>query len=542
MRPFVLFTFIVLLSCACSSEQMQGLLSDGDCENTESSDSDLNSGDIDPVDGDTEFEIDDKADGDAEKVEAGDEADTDCDKQIDGDKENSEGENVSDADTETDGDSDAENEEVEPDAEAETEPEIEPEPLCNAESNPTDFWTAEAEPKFSVNSWTIEGEIEAECQTDGYLVAGAAGMQVTVTLNPLGIDNPLLGRLTINDAASASGRRAGTRYFDESDQFPMNGTQTTLILPYSGEYLITVSGKDYRYYGEYELSAACTANCGTRFTRFPIVLMHGMGGFDSALFNLLTYFNGVEEDLDNMGYDVDATVVPSFQSSEVRAAMVEEQLMEILTNIGARKLNLVAHSQGGLDARQFISSMHHGDDVAVLAMVATPNKGSVVGDIIIGNVPGIGQDILAGLVDFMFNLFGASSENDLKAALYFISTDYMNNIFNPANPDDPRVRYWSWAGVSCGMFDSSCRASHADERVSTFLALSYSLILNGDPAEGHGPNDGMVEQNSATYGEFQGIINADHADEIGQVATYSDDFHHLTLYRNIAKKLSDENY
>jgi len=525
---------------------MQGLLNDGDSETAESNDSDLSAGDIDAPDGDTDIDIEDKENGNSETGDTEDEspAEGDSENISDGDTETSENEDTPDGDDEIEIENtiDGDIEDETGEEEIETEPEAEPEPLCTSESNPVDLWTEIAQPVFDINGWKMEGEISAECQTDGYLIAGAAGMQVTVRLDPVGIENPLVGRLTLNDAATASKRRDGTRYFDESDQFPLNGTQTTFTLPYSGEYLVTVSGKDYKYYGQYVINAACTANCGTRFTRFPIVLLHGMGGFDSALFNLLTYFNGVEEDLDNMGYDVDATVVPSFQSSEVRADLVEEQLMEILTNTGARKLNLIAHSQGGLDSRLFISSMGHGGDVAVLAMVATPNGGSVVGDIIIGDVPGIGQDILAGLVDFMFNLFGASDENDLKAALYFISTDYMANVFNPSNPDDPRVRYWSWAGVTCGMFDWDCRDAHADERVSTFLALSYSLILDGDPAEGHGPNDGMVELNSATYGEFQGIVNADHADEIGQVTTFADDFNHLDLYRSIAAKLADENY
>ena len=52
-------------------------------------------------------------------------------------------------------------------------------------------------------------------------------------------------------------------------------------------------------------------------TKYPVVLCHGMAGFDS-LFGVLDYFYGVESSLTSSGAKVYITHVPQFSSSEAR--------------------------------------------------------------------------------------------------------------------------------------------------------------------------------------------------------------------------------
>jgi pimeloyl-ACP methyl ester carboxylesterase len=47
---------------------------------------------------------------------------------------------------------------------------------------------------------------------------------------------------------------------------------------------------------------------------------------------------------------------------------------------GAEKVNIVAHSKGGLDARVYLATNPSNNDIANLIMIGTPNKGSPIAD------------------------------------------------------------------------------------------------------------------------------------------------------------------
>jgi triacylglycerol lipase len=86
---------------------------------------------------------------------------------------------------------------------------------------------------------------------------------------------------------------------------------------------------------------------------YPVVLLHGMAGFGKLTVGnvTLSYFQGVVDDLARHGETAWVTVVPPFAGSETRAQALAPQIDEILRRTGKAKVNLVAHSQGGLDAR-----------------------------------------------------------------------------------------------------------------------------------------------------------------------------------------------
>ena len=48
---------------------------------------------------------------------------------------------------------------------------------------------------------------------------------------------------------------------------------------------------------------------------------------------------------------------------------------------GAEKINIVAHSKGGLDARVYLANNLSSSDVANLIMIGTPNKGSIMANL-----------------------------------------------------------------------------------------------------------------------------------------------------------------
>ena len=87
------------------------------------------------------------------------------------------------------------------------------------------------------------------------------------------------------------------------------------------------------------------AQTGTTQTRYPIVLVHGLFGFDSALG--VDYFYGIPDALRQGGAKVYVAQVSAANSTEVRGEQLLAQVNTILAITGAAKVNLVGHSHGG---------------------------------------------------------------------------------------------------------------------------------------------------------------------------------------------------
>jgi triacylglycerol lipase len=305
-------------------------------------------------------------------------------------------------------------------------------------------------------------------------------------------------------------------------------------VPAGGEYLLLVHDLELRAIGPYALAATCLSGCDRQATRFPLLLVHGFGGWDTILGGL-EYFYGVEDELAGRGYDVHVTVADAVNDTPTRARQLAAQVDAILAATGARKVNLVAHSQGGLDGRYLIGTLGYGDRVGALVMVSTPNRGTMVADALVGELP-VSATLLAALFDAWGAILGGS-EADTRAAFEQITTARITGEFNPAHPDDPRVVYWSFAGRSCGLLDFACQADNEGESVDPLLVVSYEFLQGEEP--GHGPNDGLVPVSSAEWGRFLGTLPADHWDEIGQLADSGPggSFDHLAFYADVAGRL-----
>jgi triacylglycerol lipase len=74
-------------------------------------------------------------------------------------------------------------------------------------------------------------------------------------------------------------------------------------------------------------------------TRYPIVLVHGLFGFDSALG--VDYFYGIPEALRRDGAKVYVAQVSAANSTEVRGEQLLAQVKNILALTGASKVNLI---------------------------------------------------------------------------------------------------------------------------------------------------------------------------------------------------------
>ena len=272
----------------------------------------------------------------------------------------------------------------------------------------------------------------------------------------------------------------------------------------SGEVWWVLERDDARVATRAQVEVTCLERCGQQATRYPIVLLHGYAGVDSY-FGVLDYFFDVVPTLEDAGFVAATPVVDAIADSSDRAQQLAPQIDEVLRTQGARKVNIIAHSQGGLDARYLISRLGYADRVASLTTVATPHGGIPIA---------------------LFDFFSVHDFGDEATAR-----------FNTETPDAEGVRYWSWAFRSCRALQFSCIGSSDGEVVDAFLIASHTLLSR------FGDNDGIVPTDRMAWGELLGTRFADHFDQVGQIADASlpfDPFDHRAFYLENATRLARE--
>jgi triacylglycerol lipase len=303
-------------------------------------------------------------------------------------------------------------------------------------------------------------------------------------------------------------------------------------------------------------------------TKSPIVLHHG---FNASTTNGWSFYK-VKEALEADGNFVVLTEVEPFNGTAVRAKNLGTQIdaallafctkrqpAAITTCQKSTKVNLVAHSMGGLDARFAISQLGYAPKVASLTTISTPHRGSGVADVGLKLVPGKESqaaavlNALAGAWGTTFTADELAKNSNLRAA--FESLAERNSVaFEASTPNAAGVVYQSYAGVSRAVggprlsggqdtVRAACDGKVFGEiRRADFMAPSLTI---GSAFVGHlsdEPQDGMVTVQSAKWGDFKGCIPADHLDEVGQTKHDAADrftaFDHRAFYRHIVTDLA----
>ena len=281
--------------------------------------------------------------------------------------------------------------------------------------------------------------------------------------------------------------------------------------------------------------------------------MHGMAGFDQLEGPVgLEYFNGVVDDLAAHGEPlVFVTVAPPYDTSEDRAQAVASQIQTILAQTGKARVNLVGHSQGGMDARVMASpaGLAMGGVVASVTTIATPHHGSRVADAALGLLQGVPPSVLDQVTSAFLQLlqktaYDVQSDPHLRAQMTELSEQYMETTFNPTYVDDPRVAYSSYGGrtnFEDGQPDCAS-AVYADDPTKLDAAQpelgATAQFLQGTTMT---TNDGLVTIASARWGSFLQCVPADHLAEVGQIGQSAPDpmsgFDHLAFFRDVVARI-----
>ncbi|MES2945888.1 MAG: triacylglycerol lipase [Pseudomonadota bacterium] len=272
-------------------------------------------------------------------------------------------------------------------------------------------------------------------------------------------------------------------------------------------------------------------------TRYPIVLVHGLFGFDSFLG--VDYFYGIPSALSQDGARVFVAQVSAANSTEVRGEQLLAQVKNIMAITGASKVNLIGHSHGGPTIR-YVAGVAP-QLVASVTSIGGVNKGSKVADILRGTVPAgtLSETLVNNAAKAFVALInlgsgGTSLPQTPTSALNSLTTagslDF-NRRFPQAIPAGcgsgaelvNGVRYFSWTGTMpvTNVLDVSDGA------------LGIMSLVFGEA------NDGLVAACSSRLGKHLGDYRQNHLDEVNQVVGLRDWFSvdPVTLYRQQANRL-----
>jgi triacylglycerol lipase len=246
--------------------------------------------------------------------------------------------------------------------------------------------------------------------------------------------------------------------------------------------------------------------------RHPLVLVHGLGGFDALGVGKLkvSYFRRIARDLAGRGALVHVSRQPAYGALPARA----EKLAAFVRALPEGKVNLIAHSMGGLDARYALTRLGLADRVAALVTIATPHHGTPLADLAALRATTRWRRWLARL------------------GLGFDALDWLTvkraPELNRELVDVPGVFYASVvARAGAGTW----------WRVPTLFPLHWFLKWRGA-----GDNDGLVPVDSQRWGEVLAEVALDHATQIGWGWGEAARKDSMALYERICQELRRRGY
>ena len=215
-------------------------------------------------------------------------------------------------------------------------------------------------------------------------------------------------------------------------------------------------------------------------TKYPILLVHGVFFRDSKYLN---YWGRIPDELTRNGAKIYYGNHQSALSIEESGKELAQRIQYIVNSTGCEKMNIIAHSKGGLDCRYAISRLGCDKYVATLTTVNTPHRGCQFAEYLLEKLPQNVTDGIAAKYNAALKKLGDTSP-DFISAVSCLTSSYCKT-FNETVKDSPQVSYRS-------IGSKLNRATGG-----TFpLNFSYNLVKFFD-----GENDGLVAATSFPYGE-----------------------------------------
>jgi triacylglycerol lipase len=221
-------------------------------------------------------------------------------------------------------------------------------------------------------------------------------------------------------------------------------------------------------------------------TRYPILMVHGVFFRD---FKHLNYWGRIPYDLELNG----ATVYYGGQHSAAAvadcAAELADRIREIVTETGCGKVNVIAHSKGGLDMRYALQNDGVAPFVASLTTVNTPHTGCVFADFLLKTFPDSVKTKISSAYNKAAHRLG-DPDPDFMAAVGDLTATGCAAL-------EPMLAGDSHPEALEGIYCQSVGTLLPRARGGRFpLNLAFPIVRFFD-----GPNDGLVSETAFPFGE-----------------------------------------
>lgn len=215
-------------------------------------------------------------------------------------------------------------------------------------------------------------------------------------------------------------------------------------------------------------------------TRYPLLLVHGVFFRDS---HFLNYWGRIPAELEQNGATVYYGNHHSASAVADSAAELTQRIKDIVAQSGCEKVNIIAHSKGGLDCRYALSHRDAAPYVASLTTINTPHRGCLFADYLLHVIPQQAKEQVANLYNTTLKKLGDTHPDFLAAVGDLTDAACVKRDGEMSAP----------AGVYCQSVGSIMPKAVG----GTFpLNFSYHLVKHFS-----GDNDGLVSEPSFSWGE-----------------------------------------
>ena len=253
-------------------------------------------------------------------------------------------------------------------------------------------------------------------------------------------------------------------------------------------------------------------------SKYPIILVHGIA---AKQLRILNAFGQIGEELKKEGYRVYIADNDGFGSIENNAAQLKNYIERVLAETESEKVNIIAHSKGGLDSKYMITKLGMEDKVASLTTLCTPHKGSIIASKI-WDLPMPIKKILAFFIDMFYCLFlGDKHPDSMRACEQLRAVD--------TSEDTLQFSY----KVYCQSYSTSI----SDVKDCFVMALPMKIQHHYEITD----NDGVVSEESAQFGCYKGKcldIPVSHVQIIDLFSKKSQKEQIYSFYKQVCLELS----
>lgn len=260
-------------------------------------------------------------------------------------------------------------------------------------------------------------------------------------------------------------------------------------------------------------------------TRYPILMVHGVFFRDSLRFN---YWGRIPGELERNGAQVYYGNHQSAASVADSAAELTARIQEILEETGAEKVNIIAHSKGGLDCRYAMAKLGMSPYVASLTTVNTPHIGCIFADYLLFIIPEKVKNKVAATYNKTLRKLG-DHDPDFLAAVQDLTASGCAAL----NREMPMPE-----GVFCQSIGSVLTKATSGKFP---MNLAFALVKHFD-----GENDGLVAERAFAWGEKYTLLRPtgkrgiSHGDMIDMNRENIPDFDVREFYVSLVAELKDK--